>query len=275
MEKSTLYENKMIIDCHVHINQYEMVENVPSLEERVKILITEMASNNVDYALVLSSYKVNEKRPSTLQIIEAVKKYDNLGVIAGFTIDNHTDEDLGNYRKWIKDGLVKGLKIYAGYEYYYPYDKRYQRVYDTCIEFDVPVMIHTGDTFSEKGKLRFARPLTLDEVAVDNPELKIVMCHLGNPWIQDAEEVLYKNKNVYADISGLVVGDFDHYFEKMIRDKVVELINYAGEPKYLMYGTDWPISTMDSYLNFVAKLKIKKEYRDLLMYKNAKSLFKI
>lgn len=136
-------------------------------------------------------------------------------------------------------------------------------------------MIHTGDTFTDTGKLRFSRPLNLDDVAVDNPELKIVMCHLGNPWIEDAEEVLYKNKNVYADISGLVVGDFDHYFEKMMRDKVAELINYAGEPTYLLFGTDWPISTMDSYLNFVAKLHMKKEYRDLLMYKNAKKLFKI
>ncbi|HET8720190.1 MAG TPA: amidohydrolase family protein, partial [Candidatus Nitrosotenuis sp.] len=86
---------------------------------------------------------------------------------------------------------------------------------------------------------------------------------------------IYKNKNVYADISGFVVGDFDHHFEKRMRDKVAELINYAGEPTYLLYGTDWPISTMDSYLNFVAKLKIKKEFRDLLMFKNAKKLFKI
>ena len=274
MEESTVCR-KMIIDCHIHINQYELMKKVSSLEERLNMLQTEMMSNNVDYALILSSYIVNEERPSTWQIIQAIKKYDNLGVVAGFSLDNHTDEDLKNYRKWIKDGLVKGLKIYAGYEHYYPYDERYQKVYDACIEFDVPVMIHTGDTYSEKGKLRYARPLNLDEVAVDNPELKIVLCHLGNPWIQDAQEVIYKNKNVYADISGLVIGEFDHYFEKMMRDRVAELINYAGEPRYLLYGTDWPISTMDSYLNFVVKLKIKREYRDLLMYKNAKSLFKI
>ena len=61
----------------------------------------------------------------------------------------------------------------------------------------------------------------------------------------------------------------------MIKEKVAELINYAGEPRYLLYGTDWPISTMDSYLNFVAKLKIKKEFRDGFMFKNAKKLFKI
>ncbi len=265
----------MIIDCHVHVNQYELLKNVSSLEERIKMLQLEMTSNNVDYSIILSSYLVNKERPSTWQIIEAIKKYDNMGVVAGFTIDNHTDEDLKNYRKWIKEGLIKGMKIYSGYEHYYPYDKRYQKVYDTCIEFDIPAMFHTGDTFSATGKLRYSRPLNLDDVAVDNPELKLVLCHLGNPWIQDAEEVLYKNKNVYADISGLVIGDFDHYFEKMIRDKVAELINYAGEPKYLMYGTDWPISAMDSYLSFVAKLKIKSEYRDLMMYKNAQKLFKI
>jgi uncharacterized protein len=276
MEKSVLHgEEEMIIDCHTHLNQYELLQNVSSLEERVRMLLVEMASNNVDYTLILSSYKVNEQRPSTSQLIEATKKHDNLGIVAGFTIENHTDEDLQNYRKWIKDGQIKGLKIYSGYEHYYPYDKRYQKVYDTCVEFDIPVMLHTGDTYSEKGKLKYARPLNLDEVAVDNPELKIVMCHLGNPWIQDAQEVLYKNKNVYADISGLVVGDFDHFFEKMMKEKVAELINYAGEPHYLLYGTDWPISTMDSYLNFVAKLKMKKEFRELFMYKNAKDLFKI
>ena len=265
----------MIVDCHVHVNQYELLQHVSSLEERLDMLQTEMIGNNVDYAIILSSYKVNSERPSTKQIIEGIKKYDNLGVAAGFTIDNHTDEDLKIYRQWIKDGKIKAMKIYSGYEHYYPYDARYQKVYDTCIEFGIPVMFHTGDTYSEKGKLRFSRPLNLDEVAVDNPELKIIMCHLGNPWIQDAQEVIYKNKNVYADVSGLVVGSFDHFFEKMMKERVAELINYAGEPKYLLYGTDWPISSMDSYLNFVAKLNIKREYRDTFMYKNAKELFKI
>jgi predicted TIM-barrel fold metal-dependent hydrolase len=275
MEKSSFRRKTMIIDCHVHVNQYELTQDVPLLEDRLEMLQTEMTGNNIDYAIILSSYKVNSERPSTEQIIDGIKKYDNLGVAAGFTIDNHTDEDLRNYRRLIKDGKIKALKIYSGYEHYYPYDERYQKVYDTCIEFGIPVMFHTGDTYSEKGKLRFSRPLNLDEVAVDNPELKIVMCHLGNPWIQDAQEVIYKNKNVYADVSGLVIGSFDHFFEEMMKDKVAELINYAGEPRYLLYGTDWPISSMDSYLNFVAKLTIKKEFRDNLMYKNAKELFKI
>lgn len=265
----------MIIDCHTHLNQYASLENIPLLEDRVKQLLVTMVSHNVDYAIVLSSYKVDKQRPSTKELIEATKKHDNLGIVAGFSIDSHTEEDLKNYKAWIKDGLVKGLKIYAGYEPYYPYDPRYQKAYDLCVEYDVPVMIHTGDTFSEKGKLKYSHPLHIDELAVDNPELKIVMCHLGNPWIEDCQEIVYKNDNVYADMSGLSVGKFDHFFEKIMVEKVAELINYAGEPRYLLYGTDWPISDMDSYLSFVAKLKLKTKYRKELMYNNSKRLFRI
>jgi predicted TIM-barrel fold metal-dependent hydrolase len=53
-------------------------------------------------------------------------------------------------------------------------------------------MIHCGDTFATNAKLKYAYPLNVDEVATDNPDLKIIICHLGNPWILDCQEVLYK-----------------------------------------------------------------------------------
>jgi len=263
-----------IIDCHVHLNHYEGTKYLP-LEERKELLLHTMQDGNVDHSIILSSYKVNPDRPSTEQLIEISKKHDNLSVVAGFSIDGHNDEDFQDCRKWLKDGLIRGMKLYCGYEHYYPYDKRYQRVYDLCIEYDVPVMIHTGDTFSSKGKLKYSHPLNIDEIAVDNPELKIIICHIGNPWIQDCEEIIYKNKNAYADISGLVLGEFSHYFEDYMVDKVREFLNYAGEPRYLLYGSDWPLSSMDSYLNFAAKLELTQHSRELLMFRNAKSLFKI
>jgi hypothetical protein len=265
----------MIIDCHTHLNQYEDMKRLP-LEDRLKLLLDNMVENHVDYSIALSSYKVNEDRPSTAQLIEATKHYnDKIGIVAGYSIDNHNIEYLYQCRQWLKDGVIKGMKLYCGYEHYYPSDPRYNHVYELCKEFDVPVMIHTGDTFSSKGKLKYSHPINIDEISVDNPELKIVMCHLGNPWIQDCQEVVYKNKNVYADISGLVLGDFGHFFEKLMTMKVMELLNYAGKPTYLMYGTDWPICNMDSYLNFVETLKLSREGKALLMYKNAKQVYKI
>lgn len=263
-----------IIDCHVHLNHYDGTPFKP-LEERVQDLVNTMHASAVDSAIVLTSYVVNEDRPSLTKVLEATKKHDNIGVVAGYSIDNHTDEDIRLCKDCLKDGQIKGMKLYCGYEHYYPYDKRYQRIYDMCVEYDVPAMFHTGDTFSARGKVRYSHPLNIDEVAVDNPALKIVMCHLGNPWILDCQEVIYKNKNVYADISGFVLGDFTQFYEEFMADKIIELLNYAGEPRYLLYGTDWPISNMESYLKFVAGLNLSEHTRELLMYKNAASLFKI
>jgi predicted TIM-barrel fold metal-dependent hydrolase len=81
-------------------------------------------------------------------------------------------------------------------------------VYALAAKYAVPVMIHCGDTYTPKGKVKYSHPLHVDEVAVDHPDVNFVICHLGNPWLRDCMEVVYKNANVYADISGLVLGNF-------------------------------------------------------------------
>ena len=268
-----------LIDCHVHLNNYSSQisktdKKFLSLEWRLNSLIDSMHENGIDYSIILSSYKVDVNRPSTSEIIDITKKYDNkLGVVAGFTIDNHTDEDLKNCREWLKDGVIKGIKLYCGYEHYYPSDKRYQKIYDMCTEYGSPVMIHTGDVFLKTAKIKYSHPLNIDDIAVDNPELKIVICHLGNPWIIDCEEILYKNPNVYADISGLVVGNFTPSTEIHYMNKIKELLTYVAEPHSLLYGSDWPISSMSSYLSLIHKLELDQKSLELLMFKNAKSVF--
>ncbi len=272
-----------IIDCHVHLNKYDKIGSLSrrftSLGNRLDALVQSMNNNHVDYSIVISSYRVDANRPSTSQIIDIVDKDENIrnkiGIVTGFTIDNHTEEDLKQYRIWLKDRLIKGVKLYCGYEHYYPYDKRYQKVYDICMEYGVPVMIHTGDTYSSTAKLRYAHPLNVDDIAVDNPELRIVMCHLGNPWVADCQEVLFKNPNVYSDISGLVVGDFGLHSARRYVSQINDLLNYVGKPHRLLYGSDWPISNMDSYLAFVRKLELDADSYDLLMSRNARNIFRL
>ncbi len=267
-----------IIDCHVHLNNYSQinktVEKSLSLQERLDLLIQSMDHSGIDYSVILSSYKVDSDRPSTSQIIDITKKYDTkLGVVAGFTIDNHTEEDLNDCKSWLTDGIIKGIKLYCGYEHHYPSDNRYQRVYDLCVEYEVPLMIHTGDVLSKTAKVKYSHPLNIDDIAVDNPELKIIMCHLGNPWFIDCQEILYKNRNVYADISGLTVDSFTPAAEIYYLDKIKQILDYLARPHSLLYGTDWPISDIGSYINFVKKLDLNRESYELLMYKNAKSVF--
>ena len=59
------------------------------------------------------------------------------------------------------------------------------------------------------------------------------------------------------------------------KKEIEEMITYAGDPKYLLYGTDWPISNMKSYLKFMDQLDLPDEKKELILWKNAAELFKI
>ena len=264
----------MIIDVHTHVNNYHE-ERVRDINECLDTLLAAMQKNAVNHALVLTSYKVTPHRPPTSHVIEATRPHKNLSVVAGISYLHYKEKDLREISDYLKSGLVKGLKLYPGYEPFYPYDKRCQVIYDLAMEYDVPVMFHTGDTYSPTGRIRYSHPIHIDDVAVDNPEMKIVICHIGNPWIRDCMEVVYKNKNVYADVSGLVLGNFEDRFEKYMLQQVREMIMYAGEPGYLLYGTDWPISSMETYINFMKGLDIAPASYEKIMWKNAAGLFRI
>ena len=267
-------EPVQIIDCHVHLNNYHEQEAV-SLDQSLDKLQRAMQEAGVAYSLVLTSYKVSEHRPSTAEVVRAIEKVDSLGVVAGISYENYRQRDLRELADFLSAGLVKGLKLYPGYEPYYPHDKRLKVVYDLAEEFDVPVMIHTGDTYSASGKLKYAHPLEVDEVAVDHRKVRFVICHLGNPWLVDCMEVVYKNPNVYADFSGLILGEFTEAFEDYMEQQIGEVILYAGEPRKFLYGSDWPICSMKSYVEFVRQLKLPAADLHAIMYENARQLFKL
>jgi predicted TIM-barrel fold metal-dependent hydrolase len=264
----------MIIDCHVHLNNYHDQQAVV-LDAALDRLRGAMDEAGVTYALVLTSYLVTPQRPSTAAIVRAVEKDPRLGVVAGISFNNYRQRDLRELAEFLEGGLVRGLKLYPGYEPFYPHDRRLQVVYDLAEEFDVPVMIHCGDTYSTTGRLKYAHPLEVDEVAVDHPNVRLVICHLGNPWLVDCMEVLYKNKNVYADFSGLVQGEITEAFEDYMEEQIREVILYAGEPRYLLYGSDWPICSMKSYVAFVRQLELADAHRHAILYENARRLFKL
>jgi hypothetical protein len=264
----------MIIDCHVHLNNYH--EQVAmSLNEAIDNLLAAMEEAGVDYSLVLTSYIVSPHRPSAAQIIKAAEHITNLGVVAGISFKHYRERDIRELADFLKDGLVKGLKLYPGYEPFYPHDSRLRVVYDLAEEFDVPVMIHSGDTYSPTGKIKYAHPLEIDEVAVDHPNVKFVICHLGNPWLVDCMEVVYKNRNVYTDISGLVLGEFTEAFEDYMEEQIEDVILYAGEPGRFLFGSDWPICDMKSYVKFVTDMKMEEPQRRMMLYENARRLFKL
>jgi len=176
----------------------------------------------------------------------------------------------------IRDGVVKGIKLYPGYDKYPINDPSLESVFRIAGKYDVPVMIHCGDTYARDAKVRMAHPLLVDDVAVDYPDVRFVICHLGNPWFQDTAEVLYKNDNVYADISGLILGNFTYEFERYLVARVKDMIMYMGKPgRQLMYGSDWPLVDMGPYVRFLESLEFDDEAWENIAWRTAAELFRI
>jgi uncharacterized protein len=264
----------MIIDCHTHLNRYGEGES-SSLRDRYLRLRAEMDRHGVDYALVLASYLNNDARPNTREILDVVGDDERIGVVASVSYLHYRAADLADLRFLLREQRVKGIKLYPGYEPFYVHDPRMRVVYELAGEFGVPVMIHTGDTYDPQGRIKYSHPIEVDEVAVDFRDVTFVICHIGNPWITDAMEVIYKNPNVVGDISGFTLGQFEERFERFMLQQVNEVLAFAGDPSKLLYGTDWPICDMGSYIRFVNNLNLTPEENDLIFWRNTARLFRI
>ncbi len=184
-----------------------------------------------------------------------------------------------NY-KLIEEGIKSHdyscIKIYLGYVHAYAYDPVYRPLYAIAEKYSVPVVFHTGDTYSKKGKLKFADPLTIDEVAVDFPKVKFVIAHLGNPWVSSAAEVAYKNPNVFVDGSAFLIGKLSNYSEADLQAYVIDPLRWAfgymEDPHKLMFGSDWPlVSIKDTAEAF--KKAIPREHWEKVFKTNAEAVF--
>ena len=266
---------RRLIDCHVHLNNYHEATRRPT-RENVTELFSEMEEHGVDHAVVITSYKVDLDRPAVEELLEILAGDPRTTVVEGLRWRGDERTDLFRMEERIRDGFVKGIKLYPGYDKYAIDDPSLESVFRIAAKYGVPVMIHTGDTYAKGAKVRQAHPLLVDDVAVDFPEVRFVMCHLGNPWFQDTAEVLYKNDNVYADISGLTLGEFSYEFERYMAMRVKDMITYMGDPgKQLLYGTDWPLVSMGPYLKFLANLELDDEQRENVAWRTAARLFGI
>ena len=203
------------------------------------------------------------------------EKYDkDTRVITCLGLEYSGENNIINLTKFRSDLATRRygcIKIFLGYIELYAYDPKYEKVYKLAQEYDLPVVFHTGDTQSKTAKLKYADPLTIDQVAVDYPKVAFVIAHCGNPWYQTAAELAYKNKNVFLECSALLTGDVgkrnpkikgqtDEEREEQVRLLMVEPIkwvfNYIEDPREIMFGSDFGkgiISDIDSYIRAYKK----------------------
>jgi predicted TIM-barrel fold metal-dependent hydrolase len=173
-------------------------------------------------------------------------------------------------RRLISEHGVQGFKFHPSTQGFYPNDRLAYPLYELISEAGLPALFHTGHTGIGAGvrggggvRLKYSNPMYVDDVAVDFPELKIVLAHPSFPWQDEALSVALHKPLVYIDLSG--------WSPKYFPPQLIQYANTLLKEK-ILFGTDYPLITPDRWIADFAKLPIRDEVRPLIMKENARRL---
>ena len=125
------------------------------------------------------------------------------GTVGFMAVDPTRHDAVAEIERCHADLGLKGIKLGPVYQGTSPLDPLVLRVFAAAERLGLPVMIHQGAIFASAGRLADSLPLLLDDVAIAFPDLRIVIAHMGHPWIYETAVVMRRHANVYADTSAI------------------------------------------------------------------------
>jgi predicted TIM-barrel fold metal-dependent hydrolase len=176
-------------------------------------------------------------------------------------------------RRLIATGGFRGFKLHPPLQQFHANDKAAYPFYEVIAEAKLPVIFHTGHSGIGTGmpggggvRLKYGNPMDIDDVAVDFPDMPIIMAHPSFPWQDEAISVCLHKPQVYIDLSGWS----PKYFSPI-------LIQYANTllKKKMLFGSDYPLITPDRWMTDFAAIAIRDEVRPLILKENAARLFSL
>jgi predicted TIM-barrel fold metal-dependent hydrolase len=150
-----------------------------------------------------------------------------------------------------------------------PDHARYYPFYAKCCELDIPIMMQVGhclDYQRDRVLPSVGRPSTLDRVAIDFPELKIIGIHQGWPWVEEMIALCFKHNNVYVCGDAYAPSHWDPRF--------IHYANTFGQDK-VVFGTDWPVIDPERAVAEVQALGMRPVSHRKMMSENARALFRL
>jgi len=240
----------VIVDCHTHIwDASQPGKDVEALFRQAIVggaggregrfagaTVHQLlaASKPVDKTFVLAfkSRYLDVEIPNSV-VAACVREHpDKLIGFAGIDPVN-VREAVGEMQR-ARDQLgLKGLTVSPAAQDFHPADSRAMQVFAEAARLKMPVLVQQGVNVAMAAKMEFARPYMLDEVAREYPTLKIIIAHLGYPWVDECVVMLGKHPNVFADISALLSRPWQAY------QALVTAYEYGVMDK-LLFGSDFP-----------------------------------
>jgi len=271
------------IDVHVHPNHDEAILSGGEYLEWAKRHFKEAATEAISLEATADMYRkhrmmavllgkdarTNTRHPAIPNDSIAAAVRNHPDVFLGFgSVDPH--QDIGwcvqEVHRCHELGLI-GLKFQQAVQGFFPNDERYYPIYQTAAELGMVCLFHLGTTGIGAGapgglglRLEYCRPILVDGIAADFPNLTIIGAHPGWPWTDELLAMAVHKGNLYIDLSGWAPKYFPpmlvQYARTVLKDKV-------------LFGTDWPLLTVDRWEREFADLNFPPDVTERVMLLNA------
>ena len=272
------------IDVHVHAWDPGAVETDPTIAQAATYFgmtenplgLDDMAAYYRERRMACVVFPVDDARShsphASNDAVLALAERQSDVVIPFASVDPARGaEGVREVERLIATGRVRGFKFHPQTQAFYANDAAVYPMYERIAAARLPIIVHTGHSGMGTGmrggggiRLKYGNPMLLDDVAVDFPDMPIIMAHPSFPWQDEALSVCLHKPNVYIDLSG--------WSPKYFPPNLVQYANTQLKHKVL-FGSDYPVLTPDRWLRDFAALPIKDEVRPLILKTNAAKLF--
>jgi predicted TIM-barrel fold metal-dependent hydrolase len=238
---------RRLIDWHLHVWLEEHLgpEWGPELQSRYDGQpVGEMASfeqadearreAGVDVAVVIALTSRHLRMSIPNEFVAEYVARDPASTIGFASVDPNSPRAVDELRDAATTLGLKGLKLSPPYQDFHPHAPEAMRVYAAAAELGLPVMFHQGAVFMPRGVLEVANPALLDKVAREFPDLRIIVAHAGQPWYAETVALMYKHRNVFADLSAR----FHRPWQ--LHNILLAAIDYRVADR-ILFGTDFPV----------------------------------
>jgi predicted TIM-barrel fold metal-dependent hydrolase len=220
-----------------------------------------------------SEFEIGARRISNDEVAEAAAA--NADIMMAFaSIDPHKGKmGVREARDLIAAGVIKGFKFHPTVQGFFPNDRMAYGLYEVIAEHKLPAIFHSGHSGIGTGmpgggglRLKYSNPIHVDDVAVDFPDMTIIIAHPSWPWQDEALSVCLHKPNVFIDLSG--------WSPKYFPPQLVQYANSQLKTK-MLFGSDWPLIQPDRWIKDFLEAGFKPEVHDLILKQNAIRALKI
>ena len=259
-DRAAFYQDKIGVDdaTYAGISHEEMLRRMDAAGIERSFLIAakagphgHRASFHVPYDIVADAVKLHPDRFSALAGIDPTEGMNGLRV----------------FQKAVEEDGFIGAHSYPHWFELAPDHARYYPFYAKCVELDVPMQLQVGQSLlysSDMPRRSTGRPIALDGVACDFPELKLIGIHVGIPWTQEMIAMAWKHKNIFIGT--------DAHSPKYWPPELLHYINSYGQDK-VIFGTDFPILEFERTVAEIDALDIRPGPLRKLLRNNVQRIY--